>query len=324
MSKVALITGITGQTGSYLAEILLEKGYEVHGTCNWQKKGGSKHLNRIKNIVDNITLHYCDLTDKKEIPCLVKGIVPGEIYNLAGISNIEESLKDPCLTLETNSVVVANFLDCIHKFSPETKFLQASSAAQFGNQIDESGFQTETTPMIPVDIYGISKLTAHRLVENYRENYDVFCCNAICYSHESSRRGKNFVTQKIVNGAIDIKNGDYEELLLGNLSSYRDWSHAKDIAYGQYLMMQQYSPDDFILSSGSPNTVEEFCDIAFYKLGLYYETYLQTDPKLVRSQDLRYLAGNCSKAKSILNWKPEYSFHGLIDEMITNNPKYKL
>lgn len=313
--KRALITGITGQDGSYLAELLLEKGYEVHGIVRRQAINGN--FINIDNIIDKIYLHEGDLLDDVSLSNIIKEVNPDELYNLAAQSHVRVSSEMPIFTAKVDGLAVVSLLEILKQIKKDCKFYQASSSEMFGNCVDDDGFQRETTPMNPVSPYGCAKLFAHNICNHYRIAYDMFICSGILFNHESPRRGGEFVTQKIVKTAKKIKDKKVKKISLGNLDSYRDWSHAKDMVYGMWQMMQQEKSDNFILSSGETHSVKEFCEIVFEKMGLGdYRNYLEINPKLFRPQELNLLKGNSDKAKNILNWQREYSFNDLIKDMI--------
>jgi len=312
--KKALITGITGQDGSYLAELLLEKEYEVHGIVRRQATGKHNLVN-INHILDKITLHEGDLLDEICISNIIRVVMPDEVYNLAAQSHVRVSSDMPIYTSKVNGISVVTLLEAIKLIKPECKFYQASTSEMFGNSVNDDGFQTEDTPMYPVSPYGCAKLFAHNICKHYREAYNMFICTGILFNHESPRRGLEFVTQKIVQGAVEIVQKKKSKLELGNLDAHRDWSHAKDMVRGMWLMMQQEKPDNFILASGETHSVREFCDIVFKLCGMNYEDHIEINPKFFRPQELNILKGKSDKAKNILNWKIEYSFNDLIMDM---------
>lgn len=314
-TKRALITGITGQDGSYLAELLLENGYEVHGIVRRQSVDNGQYKN-IENIKDSINIHYGDLLDHTGIFNIVKEVMPDELYNLAAQSHVGQSSKIPIVTSQINGISVVVLLEAIKQIKPKCKFYQASTSEMFGSVIDEDGFQRETTQMKPSSPYGCAKLFAHNMCNHYRTAYNMFVSSSILYNHESRRRGKDFVTQKIVKGAIDIANGKSDSLILGNLEARRDWGHAKDYVEGMYLIMQHEIPEDFVLATGETYSVEDFCSIVFNKLGLNYRKYIEISPEFYRPQDVQYLKGDASKAKNILGWKPKYDLDSIIDDML--------
>lgn len=311
----ALITGITGQDGSYLAELLLDKGYEVHGIVRRHAIENNR-FNNIKNILDKITLHEGDMCDESSIFKTIHNLQPDEVYNLSAQSHVKVSSDTPIYTSKVNGIAVVSLLEAIRQIKPNCKFYQASSSEMFGNSVDDDGFQRETTTMNPVSPYACAKLYGYHIVRHYRNAYNIFACNGILMNHESPRRGESFVTQKIVRAAINIKYGRQDKLMLGNLDAYRDWSHAKDMVKGMHLIMQHNIPDDFLLASGESHSVSEFCDFTFEYLGMDYRDYVEIDPKFYRAQELTFLRGDCTKAKTLLGWKQEYNLKSLIADMI--------
>lgn len=313
--KKALITGITGQDGSYLAELLLEKGYEVHGVVRRHAVELGKYSN-IKNIIDKVNLHNGDLTDESSIFNIIKEVKPDEVYNLAAQSHVRISSDMPIYTTKVDALGVVSILEAIRQIKPNCKFYQASSSEMFGNS-SELGMQDEGTPMHPVSPYACAKLFGHHITCHYRNAYNIFACSGILFNHESPRRGEEFVTQKIITGAVNILYKKQDYLYLGNLDSYRDWSHAKDMVRGMWMMMNHHTPDDFVLASGKTHSVRQFCDIVFTKLGLgSYEQYVKIDPKFFRPQELQRLNGDSTKAKRQLGWTQEYNFEELVEDMI--------
>lgn len=317
MNKIALIIGANGQDASYLAELLIEKNYNVHGTIRRNSVPESQttrieHL-RLKNL---IKLHYMDLTDPISVESIINELKPDEIYHLAAQSHVQISFELPKYTLDVNAGGTLSVLEAVRKFSPKSKVYHAATSEMFGNSFDDDKFQRETTPMIPVSPYGCSKLYAHSLCHNYRNAYNMFICSGILFNHESPRRGINFVTNKVVLEAVKIKLGLSNELILGNMGAMRDWGHAKDYVKGMWLMLQQDKPEDFVLATGESRTVKELVEYVFKKLELDWEKYVKTDKKFERAEELHYLKGDASKAKNILRWKTEYTFESMLDEMI--------
>lgn len=311
----ALITGITGQDGSYLAELLLNMGYEVHGIIR-RHSLTEYQSHRLNHIFHDITLHYGELTDSMNIFNLIKKIQPDEIYNLAAQSHVRISFDLPGYTNQVNSQGFLNILEAVRILNKNIKVYQASSSEMFGNNIDEDGFQRITTPMTPVSPYGCSKLAAHNLAVNYRHSYEMFIISGILFNHESDRRGINFVTAKVVAGAVKIKDGLESKLKLGNLDASRDWGHSKDYVKAMHLMMKNTFPKDYVVATGESRTVEELANYVFNKLGLDYKKYVELDEKFLRPEELNVLKGDSSPIRQELGWKPEYSFEQMIDEMI--------
>ena len=311
----ALITGITGQDGSYLAELLLNMGYEVHGIIR-RHSLTEYQSHRLNHIFHDITLHYGELTDSMNIFNLIKKIQPDEIYNLAAQSHVRISFDVPGYTNQVNSQGFLNILEAVRILNKNIKVYQASSSEMFGNNIDEDGFQRITTPMTPVSPYGCSKLAAHNLAVNYRHSYEMFIVSGILFNHESDRRGINFVTAKVVAGAVKIKDGLESKLKLGNLDASRDWGHSKDYVKAMHLMMKNTFPKDYVVATGESRTVEELTNYVFNKLGLNYKKYVELDEKFLRPEELNVLKGDSSPIRQELGWKPEYSFEQMIDEMI--------
>tara|TARA_Y100000296_G_scaffold3423_1_gene4646 strand:+ start:14 stop:1006 length:993 start_codon:yes stop_codon:yes gene_type:complete len=311
--KKALITGINGQDGSYLAEFLLEKGYEVWGTLKRNSITESQ-TSRISNL--KVKLEYADMLDMSSLIRILQLCQPDEIYNLAAQSDVRISFDQPIYTTQTIAIGTLNLLEAIRLTCQETKIYQASSSEMFGNNIDDDGFQRETTPMNPVSPYGCAKVYAYNICRNYRNAYDMFISNGILFNHESPRRGTNFVTNKVCREAVKIKLGLSTELKLGNLESSRDWGHAKDYVEAMWLMLQQDSSDDFICSTGISHTVKDLVEYVFTKLDLDWKKYVGIDKRFYRSEELEHLKGDCSKAQNQLGWVHSYTFETMLDEMI--------
>ena len=315
MKKVALITGINGQDGSYLAEFLLEKGYEVWGTIK-RNSVSENQTWRIEHIHDKLNLQYVDMTDMSSIISVLQKSQPNEIYNLAAQSHVRISFDQPIYTAQSTAIGTLNLLEAVKLICPKVKIYQASSSEMFGNNIDPDGFQRETTPMNPVSPYGCAKVFSYNIARNYRHSYGLFVSNGILFNHESSRRGSNFVTAKVVKAAVAIKQGRQKTLALGNLNAARDWGHAKDYVECMWLILQQDKPDDFVCSTGKSHTVGDLVEYVFNKLGLDWHQYVIQDEKYFRPEELDVLKGDCTKAKNILGWKHKYTFETLLDEMI--------
>ena len=315
MKKVALITGISGQDGSYLAEHLLSKDYEVHGVIRRQSVSENQE-SRIDHLEGYIKTYYGDLMDWCSLERIVKESKPTHIFNLAAMSHVRISSDVPSFTIQTNAMGVLNLLEVYRQHSPDAKFYQASSSEMFGNSVDEDKFQRETTPMTPVSPYGCSKLLGYSLVRHYRHAYGLHACNGILFNHESPRRGSNFVTNKVVKTAVEISLGLKDELRLGNLDSYRDWGHSKDYTRAMIDIINHEIPDDFVVASGTTNSVRDLCRVVFDLLDLDYSDYIVQDPRFLRPQELKYLKGDPTKVKDILSWEPEYTFESMMSEMV--------
>lgn len=315
--KTALITGITGQDGSYLAELLLEKNYEVWGVVR-RSSQPQFQLERLTDVINHENLHLIegDVTDFSSVFKIIKDIKPDEIYNLAAQSHVKISFDQPAFTAQADALGVLNVLEAVRLESPQSKVYQAGSSEMFGNEHDGDGYRRENTPMVPVSPYGCAKTYAHHLMKVYRSSYNIFASNGILFNHESPRRGLTFVTNKIVEGAVKIKKGEADKLYLGNLDATRDWGHAKDYVKAMWLILQQDQPDDFVCAMGESHSVREFCDIVFSKLGMDYNEYVAIDPKFYRPTELHNLRGDCSKLKELTGWQPEYTFESMIEEMI--------
>ena len=315
--KKAFITGIGGQDGSYLAEHLLNLNYEVWGIIR-RNSVPENQESRINHLQHNKNLHcvYGDLLDTNSIEKILMECQPDEIYNLAAQSHVRISFDIPQLTVQTNALAVLNLLDSYRKICPNAKFYQASSSEMFGESIDKDGYQRETTPFKPVSPYGCSKVFAFNICKNYRKSYNLPIYNGILFNHESKRRGSNFVTNKIIKGAILIKYGKQKQLELGNLDSYRDWGHSKDYVKAMHKILQQDKEMDLVISTGDTRSVRDLCKIVFNKLNLDYTKYVIQNEKYLRPQELPYLKGDSQKAREILNWEPEISFEDMINEMM--------
>lgn len=313
--KRALITGVGGQDGSYLSEYLLEQGYEVHGIVRRHSVAENQD-SRIGHIHNKIHTYYGDLLDVPSLTRIVQESRPDEIYNLAAMSHVRISFDVPSFTIQTNGLGVLNLLEVYRQFAPNAKFYQASSSEMFGNSVDEDGVQRLTTPMNPVSPYGCAKLLAFNLVRHYRHAYGLHACNGILFNHESPRRGSNFVTNKVVKGAVQIRKGLRDKLELGNMDSYRDWGHSKDYVKAMNMIINHEKPEEFIIATGETHSVRDLCQTVFSKLGLNYEDYIVQNPKFMRPEELKYLKGDASKSRDVLGWKPEYTFSTMLDEMI--------
>lgn len=315
MKKKAFITGIAGQDGSYLAEYLLSLGYEVYGMIRRNSYVEGQQV-RLDKILNKVHVFYGDLLDQHSLEKLLQDIQPDEIYNLAAQSHVRISYDIPQSTVQINSIGVLNILEAYKRCCPKAKFYQASSSEMFGNSVDDDGYQRETTPMHPVSPYGCSKLFAYSIVRNYRKAFNLFACNGILFNHESPRRGSNFVTNKVVKTAVEIKLGLADKLVLGNLNSYRDWGHAKDYVRAMHLILNHDKPDDFVISTMQTHSVLDMVKIVFENLELDYSKYIHQDPKFVRPEELNYLKGDSTKARTLLNWEPKFSLKETLEEMI--------
>ena len=311
MSKRALIFGITGQDGSYLAELLLSKGYEVFGVV---RRSATPNYWRLVSFKDKLNLIDGDLLDSVSIAAALEESNPDEVYNLAAMSFVGASWKQPILSAEITGIGVLRILETIRQFNPKIKYYQASSSEMFG-KVHETP-QKETTLLHPRSPYGVAKVFGHYMVTVYRESYNMFAVSGILFNHESPKRGIEFVTRKITNGVARIKKGLQSELRLGNLDAKRDWGHSLDYVEGMWLMLQQSDPKDYILATGETRSVREFCDIAFKYVGLDYNKYVVVDPKFFRPAEVDLLIGDFSKAKKDLGWEPKISFKELVEDMV--------
>ena len=315
--KRALITGINGQSGSYLAELLLEKNYEVFGTIK-RNSVSENQTSRLDSIYEEIknNLIYADLTDMASLLHSLKISDPDEVYNLAAQSHVRISFDQPIYTANATGLGTLNLLEAIRIHNPKIKMYQASSSEMFGNSIDSDGFQRETTPMNPVSPYGCAKVFSYNICRNYRNSYDMFICNGILFNHESPRRGTNFVTNKIVKGAVMIYLGLEKKLVLGNLNATRDWGHAKDYVEAMWLILQEENSGDYVCSTGISHSVQDLVEYVFGKLGINWKDHIETDPKFLRPEELEDLKGDSSKLRTTTGWNPRYTFESMIDEMI--------
>lgn len=313
--KRAYITGISGQDGSYLAEHLLSLNYEVYGIIRRNSVPENQHV-RTDHLEGDVQLFYGDLLDQSSLEKTLKIAQPHEIYNLAAQSHVRISSDIPQFTVQVNSIGVLNLLESYKNICPDAKFYQASSSEMFGSAVDSDGFQRLTTPFKPVSPYGCSKVFAYNIVHHYRNAYKLHTNNGILFNHESPRRGSNFVTNKVVKGAVEIYYGIRKSLEMGNLDSYRDWGHSKDYVRAMHLILQQESPDDWIVATGETRSVRDMCKYVFGKLNLNYEDFVIQNEKFLRPEELPYLKGDSSKTREKLGWSPEYNFQQLMDEMI--------
>jgi len=313
--KVALITGINGQDGSYLAEFLLEKGYEVHGTLK-RNSVAENQTTRLEHIFNKVTLHYADLTDLASLVFVLQKVRPEEVYNLAAQSHVRISFDQPLYTANATGMGVLNMIEAVRLVDNSIKMYQASSSEMFGNSIDEDGFQRETTPLIPVSPYGCSKVFGYNIARNYRNSYGMFISNGILFNHESPRRGSNFVTNKVAKTAVEIKLGLRDKLALGNLNATRDWGHAKDYVEAMWMILQLDQPDDFVCATGISHSVQDLVEHVFNQLEMDWEKYVIVDEKYLRPEELEDLKGDSSKLRERTGWNPEYTFKQMMDEMV--------
>lgn len=323
MSKVALVTGVTGQDGSYLSDFLLDNDYSVIGL---HRRSSTNSFMRIQHLLEhpNFKLEEFDITDPSDCSRVLEKYTPDEFYNLAAQSHVGTSFKQPFTTFEINTTGVINLLEALKARSPSTKFYQASTSEMFGeNYTIEAGekYQNENTPFAPQSPYAVAKLASHRMVQIYRDSYGLYACCGILFNHESPRRGENFVTRKItkyigqlVNNLL--KDSHYRPLKLGNIYAYRDWGHAKDFVRAMHMMLQKDSAEDFVVATGSTHTVKEFLELSFGLVNLNYEDYLEIDPSLYRPAEVDYLKGDANKARDILGWQPQISFNDLVADMV--------
>jgi GDPmannose 4,6-dehydratase len=311
LAKRALITGITGQDGSYLAELLLDKGYEVHGMV---RRSSTETFQRLQKIRDDIVLHTGDLLDQRSLVDVLRDCEPDEIYNLAAMSFVAASWSQPTLTAEFTAVGVTRMLEAMREVVPQARFYQASSSEMFGRVREVP--QSESTPFYPRSPYGVAKCYGHFITVNYRESYDLFAVSGILFNHEGERRGLEFVTRKVTHGAAAIKLGLQDELLLGNLDAQRDWGYAKDYVEAMWLMLQQDEPEDFVIATGRTYSVRDLVRIAFEYAGLDPEKHVRTDPRFLRPAEVEHLVGDYSKAREKLGWEPRTSFEEMIRLMV--------
>jgi len=312
--KRAIITGITGQDGSYLAELLLQKDYEVFGLV---RRSSTVNFERISHLQDKIELISGDLLDQKSLLSALEVAKPHEVYNLGAQSFVPASWDQPMLTGEITGLGVTRILEAIRTFDPKLRFYQASTSELFGKA--QQTPQNEKTPFYPRSPYGVSKLYAHWITINYRESYDLFACAGILFNHESPRRGLEFVTRKITHTVAQIKHGLAGELRLGNLDARRDWGHAGDFVRAMWMMLQSETPDDYVIATGNTRTIREFCQVAFGHVGLDWEKYVVVDERFFRPAEVNLLLGDAAKAKKELGWQPEISFEQMVRQMVDND-----
>jgi GDPmannose 4,6-dehydratase len=311
MATRAVITGITGQDGSYLAELLLDKGYEVTGVV---RRASAPNLWRIEHLLDRISLRPADLLDQLSLIRLIQDVKPSELYNLAAMSFVPASWDQPLLTGEYNSMGVTRVLEAIRQVDPGIRIYQASSSEMYGRVREVP--QTELTPFYPRSPYGVSKVFGHYITVNYRESYNLFAVSGILFNHESPRRGPEFVTRKVTDGVARIKLGLADHLSLGNLDACRDWGYAGDYVYAMWLMLQQDKADDYVIATGKSHSVKQLVEVAFGHAGLDWQKHVRTDPALIRPAEVDHLIGDASKATRVLGWTPKVSFEQLIAMMV--------
>jgi GDPmannose 4,6-dehydratase len=314
VAKTAFITGIAGQDGSYLSEHLLELGYHVKGII--RRNSVVEHQRDRLSHLKEIEIIYGDLLDQSSLTTALSKFKPDEIFNLGAQSHVRISSDIPQFTVQTNALGTLNLLESYKNICPEAHFYQASSSEMFGSSVDEDGYQRESTPMNPVSPYGCAKVFSYNITRHYREAYGLHISNGILFNHESPRRGSNFVTNKIVKSAVQIKHGLAEKLELGNLDSYRDWGHSYDYVRAMKLIISHEKPSDFVVATGETHSVRELCEYVFSALDLNYEDYVVQNPKFFRPQELKYLKGDSTKIRQELGWTPKYSFESLLSEMI--------
>ena len=315
-NKKALITGINGQDGSYLAEFLLDKGYEVHGTLKRNSISENQTARLTDDIYARVKLHYADVTDLSSLIRVVQEIMPDEIYNLAAQSHVRISFDQPVYTAHATGLSTLNLLEAVRMIKPDSRIYQASSSEMFGNSIDKDGYQRETTQMNPVSPYGCAKVFSYNISRNYRNSYNMYVSNGILFNHESPRRGTNFVTNKVCKEAVKIKLGLSNELRLGNLGATRDWGHAKDYVRAMWEILQLDEPGDFVCATGVSHSVRDLCEYTFSKLGLNWQDWVKTDEKFLRPEELHDLKGDPSKLVRATGWSHDYTFETMLDEMI--------
>lgn len=320
--KKAIILGCTGQDGSYLTELLLSKRYIVHGIV---RRSSTFNRGRIEHLYDfedrgDLILHYGDLTDMSSLINIFREVQPDEIYNLAAQSHVGVSFENPIYTAQVDAIGVLNVLEAARILKLSAKIYQASTSELYSGDRNPA-IQNEMTPFKPRSPYGVSKLFGYNIARIYRESYGMFICNGILFNHESERRGENFVTRKITLGLNDILCGRTKKIKLGNIKAKRDWGHAKDYVRAMWLMLQRNTPDDYVVATGDTRSIEEFLDVAFRLKGMNWIDYVEIDPKFVRPNDVNYLCGDSSKARSLLGWKPEISFEQLVKEMVDHDTR---
>ncbi len=312
--KKAFITGINGQDGSYLAELLLDKGYEVHGIIR-RNSVAENQYSRVKDFDNRCHIEYGDLLDVSSLERMMGRIKPDEIYNIGAQSHVRISFDVPQFTVQTNALGVLNMLEAYKYHCPNARFYQASSSECFGRSVEEDGFQRETTKMEPTSPYGCAKVFGYNIVRHYRFAHNLFAVNGILFNHESPRRGSNFVTNKVVKAAVRIKLGLQDKLEIGNMDAYRDWGHSEDYVKAMNMIVNHTEPDDFVVATGVTHSVREMCDYVFGLMDLDYKDYVVQNPKFLRAEELKYLKGDSTKIRETLGWKPKYTFESMMKEM---------
>lgn len=315
--KKAFITGIAGQDGSYLSEHLLDQGYEVHGVVR-RNSVPENQQTRLEHIRKRAHVSYGDLSDVGGLERILREVRPDEVYNLGAQSHVRISFDVPAYTAQINALGALSVLEAVRNSCPDARFYQASSSEMFGDSVDEDGFQRETTAMHPVSPYGCAKLYAYHITRNYRKSYKMFAANGILFNHESPRRGSNFVTNKVVKGAVMIKLGLSKTLEMGNLDSSRDWGHSNDYVRAMQMIVNHDKPDDFVVATGQTRSVRDMVEYVFGSLGLEYRDHVVQNPAFLRPEELPYLRGDSRKLQSTFSWRPEYTFERLMDEMIAH------
>ena len=312
--KKALITGIVGQDGSYLSEYLISLGYEVHGIVRRNSVPENQQY-RLEHRKHELNMHYGDLLDQTSIERILTEVRPDEVYNLAAQSHVRISFDVPQFTVQTNALGVINLLEACKRLCPEAGIYQASSSEMFGLSVEDDNFQRETTVMNPTSPYGCAKVFGYNIIRHYRRAYNMHACNGILFNHESPRRGSNFVTNKVVKAACNIKLGNQSKLELGNMDAYRDWGHAKDYVKAMHMIVNHVEPDDFIVSTMETRSVRDMCKVVFTHLDMDYKDYVVQNAKYLRPEELPYLRGDSTKIRKTLGWAPTYEFEEMMEEM---------
>jgi GDPmannose 4,6-dehydratase len=316
MSKIALITGISGQDGSYLSEHLLEEGFEVHGIIRRHSVAETQNDRITQDLLEHCHFHYGDMLDEMSLLRTLKKVQPTHIYNLAAMSHVRISWDMPAFTIKTNAEAVLNLLECYRLEAPEAKFYQASSSEMFGNSVDEDGYQRLSTPMTPTSPYGCAKVMAFNLVNHYRNAYGLHACNGVLFNHESPRRGSNFVTNKVCKGVAQIKKGRINKLELGNMDSFRDWGHSYDYVRAMKLIIEHEVAENWVVATGETRSIRDMCDFVFSYLDMDYRDYVTQNKKYMRPEELKYLRGDSEHTREVLKWDTSYTFESMMAEMV--------